>query len=502
MKKRNILLHMITNPIFVIVYGIAWYFLWSLCQYGEVKKKAPILILCAVFFLIWLIIFLVKIKRSKNNININESKRNIYKTIWIWIAIIIMSGFTIFFGYKTYYSGTKFRGKLSWTLHSLFTERTVEFVHNNIYDDGIDGILSDISEKVNLPKELYIVSNFSVNFKEDGTITSVSTFLYGKNESGKDKTYLVDYDINKSDKINVYLDGYAGTDYNKSKELAPLINTLKAIQLKDVVYNWHEDNYGILYYGDRDFGYNTEGVVYIDSDGKTRLATEAKSLIKGYFVSVYVPGKENTITPFRYKLVNDLKRIEAEDYMGVNEEKKETEDLDLNNSENNSKVLSDGTVEFYLDESMGYNLKVTGAAAGSRDYALYKTTDGGHNWELLSGSPFSGKLGGANGIRFINEDLGFLGLSSGGGAVGSLYRTENGGKSFEKILIPEVNVTLSNGHTYNPFDFPEMPYKKNDDLYMKVNQGSDGDYNGGCKALYQSKDQGKTWEFVEEINER
>ncbi len=34
---------------------------------------------------------------------------------------------------------------------------------------------------------------------------------------------------------------------------------------------------------------------------------------------------------------------------------------------------------------------------------------------------------------------------------------------------------------------------------MLVGQGTDGDYNGNSKALYQSKDKGKTWEYVEEV---
>ncbi|MFD3449922.1 hypothetical protein ACFDTO_35690 [Microbacteriaceae bacterium 4G12] len=34
---------------------------------------------------------------------------------------------------------------------------------------------------------------------------------------------------------------------------------------------------------------------------------------------------------------------------------------------------------------------------------------------------------------------------------------------------------------------------------MLVGQGSDGDYNGDSSALYQSKYQGETWEYVTEV---
>ncbi|MCQ6307306.1 hypothetical protein NPM07_32320 [Bacillus cereus] len=31
---------------------------------------------------------------------------------------------------------------------------------------------------------------------------------------------------------------------------------------------------------------------------------------------------------------------------------------------------------------------------------------------------------------------------------------------------------------------------------------ADGDYNGDSSALYQSKDNGETWEFVEEVKKK
>ncbi|EEM38701.1 hypothetical protein bthur0004_53640 [Bacillus thuringiensis serovar sotto str. T04001] len=36
---------------------------------------------------------------------------------------------------------------------------------------------------------------------------------------------------------------------------------------------------------------------------------------------------------------------------------------------------------------------------------------------------------------------------------------------------------------------------------MLVGQGADGDYNGNSSILYQSKDQGETWEYVKEVKD-
>ncbi|MPN11999.1 hypothetical protein SDC9_159309 [bioreactor metagenome] len=110
-----------------------------------------------------------------------------------------------------------------------------------------------------------------------------------------------------------------------------------------------------------------------------------------------------------------------------------------------------------------------------------------------------GRGGGASGLTFIYENLGFIALSHSGGSYAELYRSEDGGISFEVIDIPKIDVTLNNGSAISPFDFPEMPYEENGVLNLLVGQGSDGDYNGNSSALYQSKDKGVTWEYIEEV---
>lgn len=60
---------------------------------------------------------------------------------------------------------------------------------------------------------------------------------------------------------------------------------------------------------------------------------------------------------------------------------------------------------------------------------------------------------------------------------------------------------LESGQAINPFDFPNMPYEKDGVFNMLVGQGADGDYNGNSSILYQSKDQGETWEYVKEVKD-
>lgn len=176
----------------------------------------------------------------------------------------------------------------------------------------------------------------------------------------------------------------------------------------------------------------------------------------------------------------------------------EVEPSKVYEGDNSSENVNSDT-EFYLSKKIGYRLKVTAAAAGSRAYSLEGTSDGGATWKNINYDPFLGEIGVASGITFVNDKLGFLCLSHSGGNVAVLYGTEDGGISYKKIDLPEVKVTLSDELTYNPFDFPEMPYEEDGNLNILVGQGADGDYNGGCKALYQSKDEGKTWQYIKEV---
>jgi hypothetical protein len=261
---------------------------------------------------------------------------------------------------------------------------------------------------------------------------------------------------------------------------------MKVIHLKETVSKWPNEKYGILYSGKRSFGYNTTGIVYIDSKGNVTPAANDYSEIIGYTVSVYVPGKENKITPVRYNLIDGLNNSK-----GVEP---------VQSSGNSSNQYKNNIDEFYLTKQVGFRLEVTGAALGSRAYSLTGTVDSGQTWKTINTDPFSGMLGSASGITFFNDKLGFLCISYSGGIKGQLFRTEDGGKSYKKVNFPEVKVALNSGAEYNPFDLPEMPFEKDETLNVLVGQGADGDYKGGCKALYQSTDKGITWKYVNEVD--
>ncbi len=65
--KGRLFLRMMVNPLFLIVYGVFWFHLYSLCQFGRVAKNIPVLLGCAVFFLLYLIVYVALIFRYQKN---------------------------------------------------------------------------------------------------------------------------------------------------------------------------------------------------------------------------------------------------------------------------------------------------------------------------------------------------------------------------------------------------------------------------------------------------
>lgn len=154
-------------------------------------------------------------------------------------------------------------------------------------------------------------------------------------------------------------------------------------------------------------------------------------------------------------------------------------------------------------EGIEYRMIPVDRALGSSYYALIATVDNGKNVVMVNTNPYLGSGGGAKWISFLEDgQIGFSCLTYSAGTYGSLYRTEDGGRTFEQIEYPSAKVKLSDGTYYNPFVVPERVYEEDGKLYMEVGQGADGDYygeEGFCNGLYESEDKGRTWEYVKEV---
>ncbi|MEO4052995.1 glycosyl hydrolase [Solibacillus sp. CAU 1738] len=473
---KRILKSLLTNPIFTIGYWIFCYELASLCMYGRVNNNIYFLIICIVFLISIIAITAIRIVKDKES---DSKKPNPFQ----YISILIIVSITLFYGVEIYKSATNYGGKLAWTIERLKNEKSVKFEHNNIYKYGVEGIFEDINEKYTLPKKLYIESDFKLTFNSAGTITSLYTFVYGKNEVGKEESFLITYDKKKPQKLTLRLNGYAGAVYDDDKLVEPLIKTVNAIPVQLAVSKWHESEYGLVYFGKRNWGYNTEGIININEEGIEYPFEKVNFEKIGYTVSIYVPGKEKEIIPARYNLIGDSSWNTTPNQDSSKEKQQE------NNEEE----------QFFLSKEVGYQLNFVDKALGSTLYSLSKTVNGGETWEVVNEDPFIGLIGSVLGMTFINDKLGFIGAINPSGTSGDLYRTDDGGISFEKVMYSPHEVKLDSGQSISPYDSPSIPYEKDGIFNMLVGQGSDGDYNGNSSALYQSKDKGATWEYVKEV---
>lgn len=265
------------------------------------KKKGQIFLFLKGHRFVWLDTEQIS-EQKREFLEMKLTQRGILAThFWRIPIALILAGVTFLGAAGTAWSAVPFNGKLSWVINELQSSRRVRLVHNNIYEDGLDGILEDIRGKVGLPEKLCLVNSFNLHFRADGTVETLYTFVKGFDENGNFvDSYLISYDAADSDKITIWLGGAADMEFDQEKDLEPLLEAMRVLPLKETVENWQEDIYGILYYGERSWGYSTEGIRYLEPDGSVSYpGAYAPAEIKGFSVSVFCPENE-AVTPVRY----------------------------------------------------------------------------------------------------------------------------------------------------------------------------------------------------------
>lgn len=229
------------------------------------------------------------------------------KGVWRAAAGIFLAAVTLYGGRLVAESAVPYQGKLAWYLDDLRDKRTCTLKHDNIYEWGIEGILEDVGEKVDLPKTLCLATSFNLHFAPDGEIVTLDTMLYGFDEKGDFvDSYLISYNRAHSGKMTIYLHGASSASYEESRALAPLVEGVGVMPLRETVEEWPgEECYGILYYGSREW-YSSEGIRLLDSNGDWQLPPRGQAFFSGYSISVFCPENE-ALVPVRYLCSQGLK---------------------------------------------------------------------------------------------------------------------------------------------------------------------------------------------------
>lgn len=219
---------------------------------------------------------------------------------WRAAAGIFLAAVTLYGGWGVAESAVPYQGKLAWFLDDLKDKRTCTLKHDNIYEWGIEGILEDVREKVNLPENLCLSTSFNLHFAPDGEIITLDTMLYGFDEEGDFvDSYLISYNRAHSGKMTIYLHGASSASYDESRALAPLVEGVGVLPLRETVEEWQrEECYGILYYGKRQW-YSSEGIRLLDRGGDWQLPPVDQHTFSGYSISVFCPENESLV-PARY----------------------------------------------------------------------------------------------------------------------------------------------------------------------------------------------------------
>ncbi|QKY70770.1 sialidase family protein [Lentibacillus sp. CBA3610] len=146
----------------------------------------------------------------------------------------------------------------------------------------------------------------------------------------------------------------------------------------------------------------------------------------------------------------------------------------------------------FVSESDGFLILTGGRTMSWEGNRIFKTDDGGATWEEVGSVPTERQVTSAG---FIDDALGFVSFGSitrnDNPPVPDLYRTADGGESWT-----QVDVSIPAEYE-GIFRVAETPTFDGSQGTLLVNQGPNGDYQGGnVKARFVSVDDGETWSFA------
>lgn len=485
LRKPNRIIYWMTlfNPIAIILFYKFMDVLSAICMYGGIRRRVPTIAGCGLLLFIWFVLWTL-IYHKKFKCSECRFPKTLFRIIFCMELMVLLT-IVVFFGTRIIESGMKYNGKLSWKIDEWIRSKKITLEHNNIYEDGIEGIFEDLETKLDLPEELYLVNQFSVKFNYEGTITDIYSFFYGRDDSGKTRTYLLDYSNRKSDKMTVWMDGNAGGEYDEADKMQPLFDLMNHVDLKNELSRYNNEqsscDFELKYFGYREITSSTDLCV-LDQDGASipldSVLTE-NGKYSGYEFAVYTPDKDGVLVS-RY--MDGYHRI-------IIDESEPEVKYEIGKS---TSVREDGSVYYLINESKGWRLVVIDAAAGSRWYVIESTSDGGKNWNRIEPDPFNGELSGvADSIQFLDEQIGFVLMSGASESHSRLYRTTDGGNSFSMVELPieliDVEIPDLAEH-----DYITMPYVENSVLKVSLRLEK---YD--CGSIYfESRDNGETWYYT------
>lgn len=158
----------------------------------------------------------------------------------------------------------------------------------------------------------------------------------------------------------------------------------------------------------------------------------------------------------------------------------------------------------------------------SESSKIYTTSNGGESWETVGSGPATNII---KGVVYATADVGFFCYDYVDGMDSNLYKTDDGGKTFAKLVMDAQELDSSAANSQNQQETKtdssssttgstaeSTEQLKWSDVYKEaivpvidssgvitiyLTQGKNGVYNDGkTAAKYQSTDNGQTWKYI------
>lgn len=149
----------------------------------------------------------------------------------------------------------------------------------------------------------------------------------------------------------------------------------------------------------------------------------------------------------------------------------------------------------FPDAEHGFLVLTAGRTVWQEGDSLFRTEDGGRTWIEVQRENAAMYQGGTHsltmGAEFLTPEIGFMAIRS--SQEPELYRTEDGGVNWEKCVFPEADAEYAEYYT-----MAYVPEQKEDRIcvYLSMEEYTE---LGGTKLRYESTDLGKTWTYTGEV---
>lgn len=496
------------NPIFLILYGYGFSVVSDFCKYGNVSHRLPLIaklfLTGFLWFILWTAIYLILKKKAERSTN---SKKSRYLFVAELTILFLITGF---YGLKIYEAAQPYNGKLGYYLNDLKTRKevTLNDSERNFLENGLDGILEALSKHcgLDIDQPLYTANTLTIGVDQAGCIQTLDAFLYAFNEGGNLRTWLISFDASKSKKMSVSLGKNANTTYLEQEQMIPLLHMIDALRSSSLPASlgmsqnnsdFSEDQplFFLKYSGYIQGGYDANWYLV---EPKNVLSTEDGYYLTNYPAPLYGAVNEGFLLHI-YQEERKLATIatdigSSETISDIQKREQEAAEIEKAKELGTTTTSDNGTMTFYLNDTSSMSLIVIDAALGSRFYAF-------QNGSIYNEDPFSGRIGVAESVYFLDESVGFILLTIATQDDSCMFYTRDGGQTFTQILLP-----VSDGekdmagnaweYTSKDLDYIFTPALGDDGcLYVAVSYDSTG--KNYMSMIFRSEDQGQTWQYLE-----